>query len=61
MTLADLVETATFVADSDEFFKHLDVRMEYFGAALPTSTTVAVRRLAHPDLMVEVEALAIAG
>jgi enamine deaminase RidA (YjgF/YER057c/UK114 family) len=26
---------------------------------LPTSTTVEVRRLAHPDLLVEVEALAV--
>jgi 2-iminobutanoate/2-iminopropanoate deaminase len=36
----------------------VDVRMEYFGA-LPTSTTVEVRRLAHPDFLVEVEAIAI--
>ena len=60
-TLGDLVKTTTFVTDIDEFFKHVDVRMEYFGAALPTSTTVEVRRLAHPDFMVEVEALAVTG
>jgi enamine deaminase RidA (YjgF/YER057c/UK114 family) len=42
-----------------EYFKHVDVRMEYFGA-LPTSTTVEVRRLAHPDLLVEVEVIAVA-
>ncbi len=58
-TLDDLVKTTTFVTDIDEFFKHTDVRMEYFGPALPTSTTVEVRRLAHPDLMVEVEAIAM--
>jgi 2-iminobutanoate/2-iminopropanoate deaminase len=57
-TLNDLVKTTTYVTDIDEFFKHVDVRMEYFGA-LPTSTTVEVRRLAHPDLLVEVEAIAI--
>jgi enamine deaminase RidA (YjgF/YER057c/UK114 family) len=56
---ADLVKTTTFVTDIDEFFKHVDVRMEYFGAALPTSTTVEVRRLAHPDLLVEVEGIAV--
>jgi len=33
--------------------------MEYFAAALPTSTTVEVRRLAHPDFLVEVEAIAM--
>jgi 2-iminobutanoate/2-iminopropanoate deaminase len=58
-TLADLVRTQTFTTDIDEFFRHVDVRMEYFGAALPTSTTVEVRRLSHPDLLVEIEAIAV--
>jgi 2-iminobutanoate/2-iminopropanoate deaminase len=58
-SLSDLVKTTTFVTDIEEFFKHVDVRMEYFGSALPTSTTVEVRRLAHPDFLVEIEALAI--
>ena len=58
-TLADLVRTQTFTTDIDEFFKHVDVRMQYFGAALPTSTTVEVRRLSHPDFLVEVEVMAV--
>ncbi len=57
-TLNDIVKTNTYVTDIEEFFKHTDVRMEYFGA-LPTSTTVEVRKLAHPDLMVEVEVIAM--
>ena len=57
-TLNDVVKTTTYVTDIDEFFKHVEVRMEYFGA-LPTSTTVEVRRLAHPDFLVEVEAMAV--
>jgi 2-iminobutanoate/2-iminopropanoate deaminase len=58
-TLANLVRTQTFTTDIDEFFKHVDVRMKYFGTALPTSTTVEVRRLSHPDFLVEVEAIAV--
>jgi 2-iminobutanoate/2-iminopropanoate deaminase len=58
-TLADLVRTQTFTTDIDEFFKHVDVRMQYFGEALPTSTTVEVRRLSHPDFLVEIEAIAV--
>jgi 2-iminobutanoate/2-iminopropanoate deaminase len=58
-SLSDLVKTTTYVTDIEEYFKHVDVRMEYFGAALPTSTTVEVRRLAHPDFLVEVEVLAV--
>jgi enamine deaminase RidA (YjgF/YER057c/UK114 family) len=57
-SLADLIKTTTYVTDIDEFFKHVDIRHEYLGAALPTSTTVEVRRLSHPDLLVEIEAIA---
>jgi 2-iminobutanoate/2-iminopropanoate deaminase len=57
-TLNDVVKTNTYVTDIEEFFKHTDVRTEYFGA-LPTSTTVEVRKLAHPDLMVEIEVIAV--
>jgi 2-iminobutanoate/2-iminopropanoate deaminase len=58
-TLADLVKTTTFVTDIDEFFKHVDVRHDYLGVGLPASTTVEVRRRSHPDLMVEIEAIAL--
>ena len=52
------MKTTTYVTDIDEFFRHVDVWMAYFGA-LPTSTTVEVRRLAHPDCLVEIEVLAV--
>ncbi len=56
--LEDIVKTNTYVTDMDAFFKCIDVRMEYFGPGWPTSTTVEVRRLAHPDMLVEIEAMA---
>lgn len=58
-SLDDLVKTTTFVTDIDEFFRHVDVRHDYLGVALPASTTIEVRRLSHPDLMVEIEAIAV--
>ena len=58
-TLDDLVRTTTFVTDIDEFFKHVDIRHDYLGVSLPASTTVEVRRLSHPDLVVEIEAMAV--
>lgn len=58
-TLKDLVRTCTYVTDIDEFFKHMDMRQKYFGEALPTSSTIGVSRLSHPDFMVEVEAFAV--
>jgi enamine deaminase RidA (YjgF/YER057c/UK114 family) len=57
--LADLVKTTTFVTDIDEFFRHVDVRHAYLGTSLPASTTVETRWLSHPDLMVEIEAVAL--
>jgi enamine deaminase RidA (YjgF/YER057c/UK114 family) len=58
-SLADIVKTTTYVTDMDAFFKHADMRMRYFSPAVPTSTTVEVRRLAGPDFLVEIEALAV--
>ena len=58
-TLADIVKTTTYVTDMDEYFEHQDMRMRYFAAALPTSTTVQVARLSRPEFMVEIEAFAI--
>jgi enamine deaminase RidA (YjgF/YER057c/UK114 family) len=58
-TWADVVKTNTFVTDFDEFHKCGDVRMRYLGVATPTSTTVGVTRLAGPDFMIEIEAVAV--
>ena len=58
-SLSDIVKTTTYVTDIDEFFKHTDMRMRFLGAAMGASTTVEVSRLAGPDLMVEIEAIAV--
>ena len=57
-TLADIVKTNTYVTDYAEFAKHGDMRLRYFGPAMPTSTTVQISRLADPDAMIEIEAVA---
>jgi 2-iminobutanoate/2-iminopropanoate deaminase len=58
-TWADVVKTNTFVTDFDEFQKCADIRVRYLGVATPTSTTVGVTRLAGPDFMIEIEAVAV--
>jgi enamine deaminase RidA (YjgF/YER057c/UK114 family) len=58
-TLGDVVRTTTYVTDIDEYFRHADMRLRYFGSAIPTSTTVEVRRLASPEHLVEIEAFAV--
>jgi 2-iminobutanoate/2-iminopropanoate deaminase len=57
-TWADVVKTNTYVTDYDAFSQCTDVRMRYIGVATPTSTTVVVSRLAGPDFMIEIEAIA---
>ena len=57
----DLVQTTTYVTAIDEFFKHPDARAVIFSESYPTSTTVEVRRLSQPELMVEIEVTAMVG
>lgn len=58
-TMEDVVQTSTFVTDWAKFREAIDVRQEYLGKAQPTSTTVQVVALAHPDYMVEISAIAM--
>ena len=60
-SLADIIKTTAYVTDIDEYSKHSDLRVKYFGAALPASSTVEVRRLAGADYLVEIEAVAVVG
>ncbi len=59
--LEDVVKTVTYVTDMDAFFECLDIRAEYFGPGWPTSTTFEVSRLAHPDMMIEIDCIAVVG
>ena len=57
-TFNDLVDATTYVTDIDEFFKYPEERSAIF-QALPTSTTVEVRRLSRPEFMVEIKVVAL--
>ncbi len=58
-TLADVVQTSTFVTSWDKFREAGDARLEYVGKNLPTSTTVQVSALAFPEALFEVNAIAM--
>jgi enamine deaminase RidA (YjgF/YER057c/UK114 family) len=58
-TMADIVKRQTFTTDIDAYFEQINARMEHGGDNLSTSTTVEVRRLSHPDFLIEVEVMAI--
>ena len=57
-TLDDVVRSNTYVTDYELYVKNADLRDEILGATLPTSTTIEVKRLSHPDLMIEIDLIA---
>tara|TARA_R110002096_G_scaffold426421_1_gene636150 strand:- start:41776 stop:42189 length:414 start_codon:yes stop_codon:yes gene_type:complete len=57
--LSHLVEVSTFLINMDDFKGYNNVYGEYFDAATgPARTTVAVRELPHPNLLIEIKATA---
>lgn len=58
-TLANVVKINTYVTDVKNRAEYRAVRDEFFGSKGPASTMVQVSALAHPDYLIEVEAVAI--
>ena len=58
-TLANVVKLNTYVTDIQNRPDYRAVRDEFFGPKGPASTLVEVSALAHPDYLIEVEAVAI--
>jgi 2-aminomuconate deaminase len=56
--LADLVEVSTFLRDMADFPAYNAVYGEFFGSDGPARTTVAVAALPHPQLLIEIKAVA---
>ena len=57
-TLDDLVTVTTFLISMDDFAGYNEVWAEYFDETGPARTTVAVRELPHPHLLIEMQAIA---
>jgi len=58
-TLANVVKLTTYVTDMRYRMDLAAVREEFFGKKGPASTLVEISALAHPDWMVEIEAIAV--
>lgn len=61
VTMDDVVKMTSFVTDMSKVRDALEVRGEYFGQKPPASTTVEVKALLFPDLMIEIEVVAMQG
>jgi 2-iminobutanoate/2-iminopropanoate deaminase len=56
--MKDILKVTVFLINVDDRTKINPVRQEFFGDARPASTLIEVSRLAHPDMLVEIEAVA---
>jgi 2-iminobutanoate/2-iminopropanoate deaminase len=56
----DIFKVTIYLTDMANFPKILDLRQRWFTPPFPADTIVEVRSLALPELMIEVEAMAIA-
>ena len=58
-SLGDVIKLNTYVTNMAEYRERTrDIRREYFSRDFPASTLVEVKSLAHPEFMVEIEAIA---
>jgi reactive intermediate/imine deaminase len=58
-TFSNVVKMNTYVTDMDKLPDVREIRARYFGTVTPASTLVQVVHLARPDLMIEVEVIAV--
>lgn len=59
LDLSNVVDITSFLVDMKDFKEYNKAYGEYFQAETgPTRTTVAVRELPHPELLIEIKAIA---
>jgi len=56
--LTDVVDITTFLVDMKDFQGYNEVYGTFFDHTGPTRTTVAVHQLPHPNLLIEIKAMA---
>ena len=59
-SLANVIKVTIFLTDMSNFPKIVELRERYFTPPYPADTIVEVRSLALPELLIEIEAIAIA-
>ncbi len=56
--LEDLIDMTTFLVDMKDFKGYNEMYGTFFDHTGPTRTTVAVKQLPHPNLLIEIKAIA---
>ncbi len=58
-SFADVVKITNFITDAGEFSKMAGVRQEFLKEPYPASTLIEVKALIYPELLIEIEAVAV--
>jgi enamine deaminase RidA (YjgF/YER057c/UK114 family) len=58
-TMANVIKITTYVTDMRYRVDLASIREEFFGKKGPASTLIEISSLAHPDWMIEIEAVAV--
>lgn len=59
--LQDIVTMTVFLIDVRHGDRFVKIRKQYFSEGYPASALITVARLAHPDLLIEIQAIAVIG
>ena len=60
MDFTNLVKTTVYIVDIDDYPDFAKTRSEFFSDVKPASTMVVVKQLVKPELLVEIEGVAVA-
>lgn len=58
-SLKDVVKITVYVTDIKNIVKFREIRARYFSPPMPASTGIEVSRLILPELLIEIEAIAV--
>ena len=61
LSMRDVVRTRMFVTDISRFADAARAHREFFADAPPATSMIEIKRLVHPDMLIEIEADAYAG
>ncbi len=56
--MGDVVSLVHYAVDIEKFMTTGDIRKEFFAAPFPVTTTIEVKRLYRPELLIEITAVA---
>jgi 2-iminobutanoate/2-iminopropanoate deaminase len=59
--LSDIVTMTAFITDDRYDRRFLEIRKEIFGDNFPASAMINIRSLAQPNLLIEIQAVAVIG